>query len=359
MIKTRSMAHGAWSPKVPGPFASTARRRQGFSLLEVVIGMTILAMISTTLFAVIRGSVKGAADIEQLQRENDQINRFLELCRLTFHTMPSSAQLTLVSATNSASGQAELGISGVPSCFGFGANPVSYEETFISLQPDPLVPNTEEGQPRYYLCISRKDIVPLGEDGNPINAPDSLSAAGIPSSADGQMRYWMPLLPRVILLQWRFFKDSTDEWLEEWNDSKWPDLIEMQLQMVGRSQPIRMVWAPPELQLRAPTRSATSSSSSSSSQNGGNNNNQGNGQNNNGNNGPGRGDGGGRGQGGGGRGDGGGGRGGPGGGGPGQGGPGPGGGRPGGGGGGGFPGGGGGGGAGPGGGGGGGGGGGR
>lgn len=298
---------------------STLRRTScGFSLLEVVIALTILAMISTTLFAIIRGSVKGAADIERLQRENDQISRFLEMCRLTFHTMPSSAQLTLVSAAQSASGQAELGVSGVPTCFGFGTNPVSYEETTIGLQPDVQTPTTEDGQPRFTLCISRKDIIPQTDE----NGGMAQQTADSALAADGQGRYWMPLLPGVLMLQWKFFKDSTDEWLEEWSDSKWPDLIELQFQMEGRALPTRVVWAPPELQLRAPSRTSTSSSSSSSSSAGGNG-----GGNNNNNGGQGQGQGG-RGQDGGGRGQGGGrGPGGPGqgGGGPGQGGAGPGG----------------------------------
>lgn len=246
------------------------RRTSGFSLLEVVIAMTILAMISTSLFAIIRGSVKGAADIERLQRENDQITRFLEMCRLTFHTMPSSAQLTLVGATQSSSGQNELSISGVPTCFGFGTNPVSYEETTIGLQPDLLTPTTPEGQPRFTIAITRKDIIPQTDDNGMMVQQSADSAL----AADGEGRYWMPLQPGVLMMQWKFFKDSTDEWLEEWNDSKWPDLIELQLQMEGRSLPMRVVWAPPELQLRAPTRSSSSSSSGLASNNssGGNNN---------------------------------------------------------------------------------------
>ena len=47
------------------------RCRGAFTLIEVVIGLTILAMITGTLFAIIRGAVSGAADIERLQREKE------------------------------------------------------------------------------------------------------------------------------------------------------------------------------------------------------------------------------------------------------------------------------------------------
>ncbi len=233
---------------------------KAFSLLEVVIALTILAMITGTLFAIIKGSVRGASDIERTQRENDQINRFLELCRITFQTMPSSATLTLkqLDASGMSSSQ-ELAIAGVPTCFGFGAQPTSYEETVIGLRPDVIEPTSEDGSPRYLLSVTRKDIIAAsvdtrqvvvftnGLDENPEYAPDE------------QQRTWVPLLRGVKMMKWRFFKDSSDEWLEDWSESKWPDLIELQLQMEGRSLPSRIVWAVPETQLRSPTRSSSSS----------------------------------------------------------------------------------------------------
>ena len=56
--------------------------------------LTLLSMITVTLFAIIRGSVRGASEIEHTQRESDSMNRFIELCRRTFATLPSTATLT-------------------------------------------------------------------------------------------------------------------------------------------------------------------------------------------------------------------------------------------------------------------------
>lgn len=109
--------------------------------------------------------MKGAFDIERTQRENDQINRFLELCRITFQTMPSSATLTLKQLDSSGmSSSQELSIAGVPTCFGFGASPTSYEETVIGLRPDIREPTSEDGSPRYLLSITRKDIIAAPAD---------------------------------------------------------------------------------------------------------------------------------------------------------------------------------------------------
>lgn len=241
---------------------SKSKIRRGFSLLEVVIALTILAMISTTLFAIIKGSVKGASDIERTQRENDQINRFLDICRTTFQTMPASATLTLKQLDSSGlSSSQELAIAGVPTCFGFGPSPTSYEETVLGLRPDVRQPTAEDGTARYLLSITRKDL--LGASTDP-NQP-AVFTTGLDEdpefAPDDQQRTWMPLLRGVSMMKWRFFKDSTDEWLEEWSSSKWPDLIELQLQMEGRALPMRMVWAVPETQLRSPTRKSTPATS--------------------------------------------------------------------------------------------------
>ena len=229
---------------------TSAPRARGFSLIEVVIGMTILAMITTTLFAIIKGSVKGAADVEKLQRENDQVNRFVEQCRLTFETMPASATLNLTQ-TDQSTGQQELKISGVPACFPFGSNPISYEDTSIGLRPDLVKPMStgDNPVPRYILGVTRKDIIPQTSD---VSVSVQQASLG-PDAADDQGRYWMPLLPSVVQLTWEFYKESTKEWLPEWTATVWPDLIKMHLTMEGRSQPLDMTFAPPELKLRPAT----------------------------------------------------------------------------------------------------------
>jgi prepilin-type N-terminal cleavage/methylation domain-containing protein len=296
----------------------------GFTLMEVVIALTILGMITGTLFSIIQGSVKGAAQIEQIQRENDAINRFLDLCRKTFTTLPSTAtlELALLDPNSPGSGQ-ELTISGSPNCFGFGINPISYQDTILGLRPDPNGATDTNNALISYLCLSREDLIPQ-TDANGMAQRQETTGLSAP---DAEGRYWMPLLPDVVNLKWRFFKDADDTWLEEWSDDAWPDLIEVQLVMRDRTTPLRMVYSVPTILLVKGN--GTTSTNTSSSQ-GGNNNGGGGGQGGGGQGGGGQGGGG---QGGGGQPGGGPGGGGPGGGGPGGGGPGgggPGGGGPGG-----------------------------
>ncbi len=234
------------------------RSTAAFTLIEVVIGLTILAMITGMLFAIIRGAVSGAADIERLQRENDSINRFVELCRITFQTMPSTGTLTLEIIERTDPLLQELTISGAPHCFGFGTSATSYKETILSIRPETTAssaPPPTEGV-RYNLSLSREDLIPQTDDNELAVRQDANS----PTAADDEGRFWMPLLPGVSSLTWRFYKQSEDVWEEEWSSSQWPDLIEMNLTMEGRTLPLRAVFSVPVLSLRAGTQRSSSSS---------------------------------------------------------------------------------------------------
>ncbi len=271
-----------------------ARLASAFTLIEIVIAMTILGMITGTLFALIQGSVRGAAEIERIQRENDSINRFLDLCRRTFTTMPSTATLTLTLLdpnSPTTSGQ-ELTISGAPHSFGFGFNPLSYKDTILGLRPDPNAVTDQNGALLNYLCLSREDLIPQ-TDANGMALRQETTGLSAP---DEQGRYWMPLLPEVVSVKWRFYKEADQTWLEEWDDSDWPDLIDIQLVMKDRTLPIRMVYSVPTIKLVAGNgTTSTTTSSPSANSNTSNQNNQGGGGNNGGgNNGGGGGQGGGR-----------------------------------------------------------------
>jgi prepilin-type N-terminal cleavage/methylation domain-containing protein len=228
--------------------ASTARNPHppfGFTLIEVVVALTILAMITGTLFAIIQGSVRAAAQIELIQRENDSINRLLDVLRKTFTTLPSAAQLELVLTDENASDQQELTITGAPNTFGFGIKPISYSPTILGLRPDLQARTDEAGAPLYSLSLSREDLIPETSD-NQMAIGQELDGV---LAQDDQGRSWMPLLPDVSSLKWRFYKLSEDTWYEEWSESAWPDLIEIQLLMKDRLTPTRMVFGLPTLTL--------------------------------------------------------------------------------------------------------------
>ena len=132
----------------------------GFTLLEMVLGLTILAMLSGTVYSIISGAVQTAAKMRISQDENDQVGHFIRLCRQSFQSLPSTASVTIKVADSSSALQ-EVTISGAPQIFSFGTNPISYKDTTLGLRPDAAATDSaEDKQPVFNLGITRQDIVP-------------------------------------------------------------------------------------------------------------------------------------------------------------------------------------------------------
>lgn len=240
------------------------RRAAAFTLIEVVIGITILSMITVTLFAIIRGSMRGASEIEQMQRESDSVNRFIELSRKTFTTLPSTATLSLKMVQNTEPIIQELTIAGSPDCFPVGMSPITLKDTILRIRPHPDGLTDDNNMPLHYLSLSRSDIIPKTDDQQTGIRQETTGLY----APDEEGRYWMPLLPDVVSMKWRFYVEKEDTWYEEWSKSAWPDLIEAQLVLKNRTLPIRMVYTAPVLTItegRAPSTSSSSSSSQSQS----------------------------------------------------------------------------------------------
>jgi len=252
------------------PNSLKARRLSGgFTLLEVVIAMILLALFSGTLFSIVKGSVQAATQIEKVQQTNDQVNRFIALCRQTFQNLPASAILTLTVTQSTAPIQQELAISGMPECFPFGISPISYKETTLGMRPDfEATEASTEGLAVYYVGLSREDLIPT--DTRQSAGVSRVSGEGI-AAADDQGRYWMPLLPDVTSLTWRFYKVEEDIWEEEWDSTTLPELVEMNLLLRDRSQPVRVVFALPTTKLTAANAALAPRADTSTTTNAGNN----------------------------------------------------------------------------------------
>ncbi|MCB1209842.1 MAG: hypothetical protein KDK97_10970 [Verrucomicrobiales bacterium] len=233
-----------------------------------MLSLTILTLITGTLFAIIRGAVKGAAEIQLVQRENDSINRFLDLCRKTFSTLPSTATLELTPLDSGEGAAQELTITGAPGCFSFGLQPFTYGATTLGLRIDPDGAVDSNQAPIYYLSLTRPDLIPKTDDNDMVLGQELTGLA----APDEQGRNWMPLLPDVVNLHWRFYVRKEDVWYEEWAKTEWPDVIELQLTMKDRMNPIRMVFSVPIILLTKGTGTSTTTtggSSSASNSNGG------------------------------------------------------------------------------------------
>jgi len=254
----------------------------GFTLLEVILALALLSLLSGMVFGIVRVAMRTAMETRQVQEENDQLNQFIRLCRHTFQNLPATAILNLTVTQSGTPVQQELLFSGVPECFPFGSNPISYEDSILGLRPDiEASQNDESGLVTYFIGLSREDLLDT-EENNHAGAIRA-SASGL-AAPDAEGRYWMPLLPGVLQLTWRFYDETEDIWHEEWDSATLPPLVEMVLLMQDRTYPIRMVFALPSTKLsEANAQLATSAADTSTAEGEDTNSNAGGGNNGNGN----------------------------------------------------------------------------
>jgi len=212
--------------------------RAGFTLLEVVLAMAILALLAASVYAIV-GSAIGAsrAALEQ-QLTIRRLDAFLGVVRKSFLNLPSEGTVFLESG-KSGSGAPELrlvlrkarGVFGLPSLGG--------GELVLTAKPRP------DGTRA--ICLQRI----------PPNAPkreDLLKSAGV------------ELLPGVRKPKWSFFQSG--EWKEEWPDgSARPNLIRLEMELSDLPGPIDAVFYLPPLVAPASGPSPSPSPSPSSSKN--------------------------------------------------------------------------------------------
>lgn len=214
---------------------------RGFSLVEVIIGVTILAMMTGSLYMVFDASIQAAADLESAELQDEALYHFIDLCRDTLERLPSDAGMTceIIDEGNQIQ---EFVLTGVPAAFSFGEDPVAGAESSltIKLQPYELPSGEVTEAPLYQIAINRDDFAPDAEAGQiaiRMGADDEFF------QADEDGRYWLNLLPGIESMQWGFWNEDEEIWDEFWEEGATrPLMVQLLLQPQGRAAPMRMVF---------------------------------------------------------------------------------------------------------------------
>ncbi len=218
--------------------------RSGFTLAEIVIAMTILALISGSVMAMLLQAGDTAADIRDTDKKDEEISRFIELLGHTIEALPSDATMEMTIGSESASGYPELKISDAVGAFIFGEDVGSAGELVIGLQPqDDSDGSSDSTEPLYQLAISRDSFSPEDTDGDGMvfgaGADDFLTP-------DTEGRYWLPLVSDIISAGWRYWDEENQEWLTEWEEENLPPLMELSIEDSHRPGAVRAVFELPD-----------------------------------------------------------------------------------------------------------------
>lgn len=192
-------------------------RSQGFTLIEIVLGMAIIGLIVSGIYAVAVGTVELSNAVSESQNEEIRLHNFLRLLRRNFERFPGNGGITMMPVNG---------------------NPPESDVVFYNYPLAFYWPSVPAGSARVVLMSKRSSrgtldvgLMYLDEE-----APEDFrSSMGGINQLPG---LWLHLLSDVILFRWTFFDETlgeAGEWVELWEDpQKRPGIVRLELQFYGQ-----------------------------------------------------------------------------------------------------------------------------
>ncbi|MGY8688084.1 MAG: PulJ/GspJ family protein, partial [Verrucomicrobiales bacterium] len=198
-------------------------REQGFTLLEIVLGMAILGLIVSGIYAVAMGTVELSNAVSESQNEEIRLHNFLRLLRRNFERVPGNAGVTMMPVSGGGFTESDIVFYNYPLAFYW--------------------PSVPAGSARVVLMSKKSSrggmdvgLLYLDEE-----APEDFRSSmggGLGGSANGGPGLWLNLLSEVTMFQWTFFDETlgeAGEWVELWEDpEKRPGIVRLELLFYGQ-----------------------------------------------------------------------------------------------------------------------------
>ena len=201
--------------------------RNGFTLLEIIVAMTVFSIIAVSVFGVIDATMVSSGELQAAQRINNETAGFIELCRKTFATLPAAAVIRSDPEEGNAPNGQEIVFTNAPSIFQWGESAMNYGSTTLGVRAQ------DDGN--FSLSISRSDFAPPDDDA-PGATPDTTL------EPDDQGRYWLPLIPNLQWVHWNFYDPAISDWTDTWTRGARPHLVELQFLLPDDTIPVRAVF---------------------------------------------------------------------------------------------------------------------
>lgn len=195
--------------------------RQAFTMVEVVMAMFILSLLVGVLYAMVSGTIRSTAALEERESRAQEISGFLALCRKTFHTLPSNAIFEVRVVPQGGNYTQELIFRNAPGMFWWGDEKNMSSSTILGLRPKlggltgiGILQDTEEQITSY------------------LNGGSSAHT-------------WLLLLPDLRNAEWRFYDPRSSNWEKIWNESAFrPAAAELTLTTENGTEKY-VFWIPP------------------------------------------------------------------------------------------------------------------
>ncbi len=204
-------------------------RRRGFTLLELVIAMGLLAILVGMIFTTARTSLALGNTIVKTQNEEMLQQAFFELLNRRFSSLPGNTRFNLAVSDSGSHYISDLTLQNVPLSFTWGGQARIAKAVQLS---------TVKRRSGYLDVVLRYFENEVLED----------PAATGTSPADEKPFAEIVLLTDVAYFEWRVLDGRSMEWQYDWEvQGRLPLQIELTLAIGAKGEEIRQIfWIPPK-----------------------------------------------------------------------------------------------------------------
>ncbi len=194
--------------------------KRAFTLIEVMLALSIIALLAGALFGTVRATLSATAALNDTQRSRQQIYGLFELCRQTFTALPVTSTIQWVATSDQGQNLSEVDLRLAPYAFSWGENATFYGETSLCCH------------------VARDGTLTLGIEQREIDPVTGLTK---PNPA------WLPLLYNLKSAVWNFYDTRTSQWQNYWTDTTThPTVMNLTLTFSGQDQVwSQSFWMPP------------------------------------------------------------------------------------------------------------------
>jgi len=180
-------------------------RRRGFTLIEVILSLAILALLTGGVFGTVRATMSATAALRDAQQQRQGVYGLIELCQQTLSSLPGEA--SVIKQVRRDNSTPELTLRQAPRAFALGERAFFYGETALTARRQ------------------NNGALTLGVEYRKINRWTQ-KVEGDPQ--------WLPLLKDVQGVAWNFYDPGSGIWLDHWeNASRKPQGVRLTLSFLG------------------------------------------------------------------------------------------------------------------------------
>jgi prepilin-type N-terminal cleavage/methylation domain-containing protein len=200
--------------------------RRGFTLIEVLVSVAIFIMLAGGIFSAVSVAVTASAEVSAAQLATARMDAFQRFVRVLFLNLPPDATLDLRIRQEAGRGDVvEMLLWPAPEIADFGGPGQRSDGLALAARPD--------GDGAFTISVANFDPA---ED-------EARRDAGLAETD------WLPILPEVRTLRWRFGQANGTPLVETWKPEQGrPVMIDLELTRLDGSVLPLQFWLPPVAQ---------------------------------------------------------------------------------------------------------------